>query len=49
MQFVCGLTVCCGSALKLSRDEVQRVVDYYKTPDGRVRYKEFCDLMENGE
>ena len=47
-QFKCGLLLCVGNKVTLSRDEVQKVVDYYKTPDGRVHYKEFCDLMENG-
>lgn len=46
-QFICGLSLCCGQRGHLSREEIQRVVDYYRTPDGRVRYKEFCDLMEN--
>jgi hypothetical protein len=46
-QFQCGLMLCVGKEACLSRGEVQRVADYYKLPDGRVRYKEFCDLMEN--
>lgn len=46
-QFVCGLSLCCGTIANLSRDEIQQVVDYYRTEDGRVRYKGFCDVMEN--
>ena len=48
-QFICGLSLCCGQLAHLSRDEIQRIVEHYRTPDGRVRYKEFCDLMENSE
>eukprot|EP00795_Rhopilema_esculentum_P008232 gene8232-14169_t len=46
-QFVCGLSLCCGSQASLTRDEIQLLVNFYKLPDGRVRYKEFCDSMEN--
>ncbi|XP_073251609.1 uncharacterized protein [Porites lutea] len=46
-QFICGLSLCCGTQAHLSRDEIQKVVDVYRQPDGRVRYKEFCDIMEN--
>ncbi|XP_072165025.1 uncharacterized protein [Diadema setosum] len=46
-QFKCGLLLCVSNKVELSRDEVQKVVDHYKMPDGRVHYKEFCDLMEN--
>ena len=48
LQFICGLSLCCGTQAHLSRDEIQKVVDVYRQPDGRVRYKEFCDIMENG-
>lgn len=46
-QFVCGLSLCCGTQANLSRDEIDMVVEYYKTKDGRVHYKEFCHVMEN--
>lgn len=46
---MCGLSLCCGTIANLSRDEIQQVVDFYRTEDGRVRYKEFCHMMENGE
>ena len=49
LQFICGLSLCCGQLAHLSRDEIQRIVEHYHTPDGRVRYKEFCDLMENSK
>ncbi|KAL9961377.1 hypothetical protein ACROYT_G030301 [Oculina patagonica] len=46
-QFICGLSLCCGTQAHLSREEIQKVVDVYRQPDGRVRYKEFCHIMEN--
>ena len=46
---MCGLSLCCGTIANLSRDEIQQVVDFYRTEDGRVRYKEFCHMMENGK
>lgn len=49
LQFVCGLSLCCGSQANLSRNEIQKVVDHYKTDDGRVCYQDFCDMMENGK
>ena len=48
-QFVCGLSLAIGKEAQLSRAETQKVVEYYRQPDERVRYKEFCDMMENGE
>lgn len=47
-QFVCGLALAVGKEAQLSRAEIQKVVEYYRQPDGRVKYKEFCDIMENG-
>ena len=49
LQFICGLSLCCGTQAHLSREEIQKVVDVYRQPDGRVRYKEFCHIMENGQ
>jgi Ca2+-binding EF-hand superfamily protein len=46
-QFICGLSLCCGRTAHLSRDDIQTVVNHYRNTDGRVRYKEFCDMMEN--
>jgi Ca2+-binding EF-hand superfamily protein len=46
-QFVCGLSLCCGKSLQLSRDGIQLLVDHYQTPDGRVQYRDFCETMEN--
>jgi Ca2+-binding EF-hand superfamily protein len=46
-QFICGLSLCCGRTAHLSREDIQAVVNHHRNPDGRVRYKDFCDLMEN--
>ncbi|KAI8521606.1 hypothetical protein Bbelb_013600 [Branchiostoma belcheri] len=46
-QFVCGLALAVGKEANLARTEIQKLADYYKTEDGRVRYREFCDIMEN--
>ncbi|KAL5019414.1 hypothetical protein ScPMuIL_005136 [Solemya velum] len=46
-QFVCGLALAVGKEAQLSRHEIQKIVEYYRQPDGRVLYKEFCDVMEN--
>ena len=45
---MCGLALACGKEAQLSRPEIQKVVEYYRLPDGRIQYKEFCDAMENG-
>ncbi|KAK7002739.1 hypothetical protein BgiMline_004147 [Biomphalaria glabrata] len=46
-QFVCGLALACGKEAQLSRGEIQKLVENYRLPDGRVQYKQFCDAMEN--
>lgn len=48
-QFVCGLALAVGKEAQLSRAEIQKVVEFYRQPDGRVAYKDFCDIMENGK
>lgn len=47
-QFICGLMLAVGKEAQLSRQEVQKLAEFYRLPDGRVNYKEFCDAMENG-
>ena len=46
---MCGLALAVGKEAQLSRPEIQKVLEYYRQPDGRVKYKEFCDIMENGK
>ena len=47
-QFLCGLSLSVGTQAQLSRPEMQKVCEYFRQSDGRVKYKEFCDIMENG-
>ena len=49
MQFAGGLSICCDKVVYLTPLEAQIVVDHFKTPDGRVKYIDFCHLMENGK
>lgn len=46
-QFICGLALACGKEAQLSRQEIQKVVEYYRLPDGRILYKQFSEAMEN--
>lgn len=46
-QFICGLSLACGKEAHLTKQEIQKVAVHYKTPDNRVQYKDFCDIMEN--
>ncbi|XP_062506736.1 uncharacterized protein LOC134183259 [Corticium candelabrum] len=46
-QFVCGLSLCCEKSQQLTREEVQLLINCYRNDDGRVKYREFCDAMEN--
>lgn len=48
-QFKCGLSLAVGKEAQLSRAEIQKVVEYYRISDDRVQYREFCNIMENGE
>ena len=48
-QFKCGLSLAVGKEAQLSRAEIQKVVEYYRVSDDRVQYREFCNMMENGE
>ena len=47
-QFACGLSLAIGKEAQLTRPEIQKIVEFYRVEDGRVKYKEFCDMMENG-
>lgn len=48
-QFMCGLSLAVGKEAQLLRPEIQKVAEFYKRGDGCVNYREFCDMMENGE
>lgn len=47
-QFICGLSLAISKEAQLTRGEIQKIAEFYRQPDGRVAYKEFCDMMENG-
>ena len=46
---MCGLSLCCEKGANLTREEIKKVAQHYMTADGRVKYKEFCDMIENSE
>ena len=46
-QFTCGLSLAIGKEAQLARNEIQKVVEFYRVDKDRVRYKEFCDMLEN--
>ena len=46
-QFTCGLSLAIGKEAQLSRSEIQKIVEFYRVDKDRVRYKEFCDMLEN--
>lgn len=47
-QFCTRLKLCVGKEAQLTDREVQLIADYYKSRDGRINYKPFCDAMEHG-
>ena len=46
---MCGLSLCCEKSANLTREEIKKVAQYYMTTDGRVKYKKFCDMIENSK
>lgn len=48
-QFICGIVLAAGKEAQLSRAEIQKIVEFYRIPDGRVRYRELCDMLENSK
>ena len=47
-QFMAALVLAIGKEAQLTETELVKIVNFYKTPDGRVEYREFCDMLENG-
>lgn len=47
-QFICGLSLCISGQAHLTRDDIYCIVKHFSTPDGHVKYKDFCHMMENG-
>lgn len=48
-QFMAALVLAIGKEAQLTEPELVKIVSFYKTPDGRVEYREFCDMLENGK
>ena len=48
-QFKSALTLAAGKEAQLSPSDIQSVAEFYRVDKDRVRYKEFTDMMENGE
>ncbi len=46
-QFVCALSLAVEKQANLSRNEISKLVEYYKQPDGRCYYRTFTNLIEN--
>ncbi len=46
-QFACGLALAIGKEAQLTREEIQKVVEFYRVDKDNVRYREFCDMLEN--
>ncbi|XP_063691984.1 uncharacterized protein LOC134824170 [Bolinopsis microptera] len=46
-QFIIGLNLICGNRCPLTREEGDKIAEYYIAKDGRVCYRDFCFLMEN--
>lgn len=48
-QFIAALKMAIGKEAHLSPEELQKIVEAHRTLDGKVRYKEFCEDVENGK
>jgi hypothetical protein len=46
-QFVCALSLAVEKQANLSRNEINKLVEYYKQPDGRCYYRTFTEQIEN--
>ena len=49
-QFVCGLTLALSAhdSAQVSREEYQAVASAFKNETGHIRYREFCQIADNG-
>ncbi|GAB1608230.1 Hypothetical predicted protein [Argonauta hians] len=46
-QFITSLKLGIGKEANLTMDDIQKIVESNRTVDGKVRYKEFCEDIEN--
>lgn len=47
-QFRSALHLAVGKEAQLSPSEVQQVIEFYRVDEGRVNYRDFCFMIENG-
>jgi hypothetical protein len=47
-EFMIGLALAVGKDAGLSSGDLSCIMKFYRSGDGRVHYKHFCDLFENG-
>ncbi|XP_067828759.1 uncharacterized protein [Heptranchias perlo] len=46
-QFIRGLNLTCGKEGILTEQDIQTLLKCFGAPDGKVRYRDFCDVMEH--
>jgi hypothetical protein len=46
-QFMCALSLAVEKQANLSRNDIGKLVEHYRRPDGRCYYKAFTDLIDN--
>ena len=46
-QFASALRLAVGREAPIGGDDAERVVGFYRRPDGSVDYREFCAMLEN--
>jgi len=46
-QFLSALKLAVGKEAHLVPEDGERIVGFYRCPDGSVDYREFCDMLEN--
>lgn len=46
-QFLTALKLAVGKEAQLVPEEGERIVGFYRCPDGSVDYREFCEMLEN--
>jgi len=46
-QFLSALKLAVGKEAQLVPEDGERIVGFYRYPDGSVDYREFCDMLEN--
>ena len=47
-QFLSALDLCLGNLIRLSEEDKAILWQGYLLPDGRICYREFCSLLDDG-